>query len=580
MSTRAKAPTVPAPPHDAPPPSPGGRTPELIDLLLTVGYIDGQFHQREHVFIERYLDSVLLVLEASAPPDERAQVRAAWQAHFADVYAQVHAVIARLSVEVMTSGDASYVPTRLKVRAVTIFRGLPSAEQKTALELVRSLMHADGLVSQPEQLLYDELLEFFTAPVRAKPRDATALAPTLLGAPAITVPPAAPLVISAPQLRDLHALAHPLLDPLEQTYSPHPQELQAQVALDYQLVSQAMTAWHRLRQLGDGRLTNVTDIGQLAAGATFLDQHVHVLRPARATEFLVLGDLHGCYSCLKAALLQTNFVNRVWAHQWDPQNHPDIKLVLLGDYIDRGRFSFDGVLRAVLQLFVAMPDNVIVLRGNHEYFHSHEGRVWSGVHPAEALASLSPHVPREMLEAYRILFEHMPTSCLLDRTLLVHGGIPRDDSFAARYRDLSSLNDPELRFQMMWSDPEQVDHVPVELQRQNPRFSFGHDQFRLFMERLGMHTMVRGHEKIDRGFDVVFDTGDRLLLNLFSAGGHDNRDLPIDGSYRSVTPMALTILHDSRGQRAIPWPIHYQPFNYDVHNGFHRRAPLLEYRYL
>ena len=83
-----------------------------------------------------------------------------------------------------------------------------------------------------------------------------------------------------------------------------------------------------------------------------------------------------------------------------------------------------------------------------------------------------------------------------------------------------------------------------------------------------------------RGFDVVFDTGDRLLLNLFSAGGHDNRDLPIDGSYRSVTPMALTILHDSRGQRAIPWPIHYQPFNYDVHNGFHRRAPLLEYRYL
>ena len=251
MSTRAKAPTVPAPPHDAPPPSPGGRTPELIDLLLTVGYIDGQFHQREHVFIERYLDSVLLVLEASAPPDERANVRAAWQAHFADVYAQVHAVIARLSVEVMTSGDASYVPTRLKVRAVTIFRGLPSAEQKTALELVRSLMHADGLVSQPEQLLYDELLEFFTAPVRAKPRDATALAPTLLGAPAITVPPAAPLVISAPQLRDLHSLAHPLLDPLEQTYSPHPQELQAQVALDYQLVSQAMTAWHRLRQLGE-----------------------------------------------------------------------------------------------------------------------------------------------------------------------------------------------------------------------------------------------------------------------------------------------------------------------------------------
>ena len=30
-----------------------------------------------------------------------------------------------------------------------------------------------------------------------------------------------------------------------------------------------------------------------------------------------------------------------------------------------GYFSFDGVLRAVLALFCALPDHVIVLRGNH-----------------------------------------------------------------------------------------------------------------------------------------------------------------------------------------------------------------------
>ena len=29
-----------------------GRTAELIDLLVTVGYIDGQFHQREQAFVE------------------------------------------------------------------------------------------------------------------------------------------------------------------------------------------------------------------------------------------------------------------------------------------------------------------------------------------------------------------------------------------------------------------------------------------------------------------------------------------------------------------------------------------------
>ena len=56
--------------------------------------------------------------------------------------------------------------------------------------------------------------------------------------------------------------------------------------------------------------------------------------------------------------------------------------------------------------------------------------------PAEALASIAPHVPIEMLEAYRVLFEHMPTSFLFERTMFVHGGIPREDTFAARYHDL------------------------------------------------------------------------------------------------------------------------------------------------
>ena len=41
--------------------------------------------------------------------------------------------------------------------------------------------------------------------------------------------------------------------------------------------------------------------------------------------------------------------------------------------------SFDGVLRAALQLFVAMPDNVVLLRGNHEYFVWLEDRIYSGV---------------------------------------------------------------------------------------------------------------------------------------------------------------------------------------------------------
>jgi hypothetical protein len=298
----------------------------------------------------------------------------------------------------------------------------------------------------------------------------------------------------------------------------------------------------------------------------------------RPLDLIVVGDLHGCYSCLKAVLLQSDFFRRAFDHQRDPFAHPDVKLVFLGDYIDRGRFSFDGVLRAIMQLFVAMPDYVYVLRGNHEHYVRGATGVTSTVWPAEAIATLAPYAPVEMLEAYRLLFESMPTSLLCERTLYVHGGIPRDDTFGARWRDLSSLNDPELRFQMMWSDPSPAAHIPVELQRQNPRFSFGRQQFRSFMERIGCQTLVRGHEKVEAGFQIVFDLGDLRLLNLFSAGGDRNIDLPADSSYRKVTPMALTVRHERGEELGVPWPIEWAAWNTPVRNGFLRALPELAFR--
>ncbi|MCX5745475.1 MAG: metallophosphoesterase family protein [Proteobacteria bacterium] len=556
--------------HDA------ARFTSILDLLLTVGYIDGLFHDREADFIRRYVDSLLLMIEqtSSVADHERAQLRAAWRAHFDELWSRLEAEIATLAQEVTPVGDGTFVPTRLRLRALLVFRTLSTQDQVTALELVQALIHADGVISPSERELYAELVAHFTQ----TPVPVPAVAP-VAPAPAASGSWVAPLIITPPVWKELVSLSHPLLDPLEQTYSPHPNERKAQIEWDYNLVQQAMNTWYRQRTAGADRLAGITDIAQIADGARFLDGFVYVARPTQPMELVVLGDLHGCYSCLKAALLQSNFIERAWAHQWDPQRYPDVKLVFLGDYIDRGRFSFDGVLRAALQLFVAMPDQVILLRGNHEWLTWFDNRIVSGVYPAEALASIVPHVPIEMLEAYRLLFEHMPTSFLCDRTMFVHGGIPREDTFAERFRGLSSINDPEMRFQMMWSDPGQIDHVPVDLQRQNPRFTFGRDQFRAFMERAGLRTMIRGHEVIEHGFDVFYDLGEQLLLTLFSAGGHGNADLPIESAYRAVTPMALTVQYGHGAPTATPWPIQYQSFNYAPHNGLYRPQPVLEFRY-
>ena len=78
-----------------------------------------------------------------------------------------------------------------------------------------------------------------------------------------------------------------------------------------------MQQWQRQRESGAFRLTGITDITQLPAGARFLDGVVHVIRLRAPAELVVLGDLHGCYSCLQGALLQSGFIERAWAHQWN-----------------------------------------------------------------------------------------------------------------------------------------------------------------------------------------------------------------------------------------------------------------------
>lgn len=537
----------------------------IMAFLVTFAHIDGELSDGEQTFISTYLDSLLTTLvDRTDRGRRRAETRARHEAELEALFEQLTGELEKLAEDVpRTAERRAYMYTRLKVRCVELFRWFDAEEQARLIGVLDGLVLADGCAAPEEQLLRDELVSLIAqAPPSPAPRTR---------AHPLTVTATTPIVVGTED--------HPWLQLLEQPFSPHPIELAAQLERDHALVGQTLLKWSHLRSCGHGALTGKQHVDQLPRGCAFLDGYVHVLRPDPGTplDLIVVGDLHGCYSCLKAVLLQSDFLPRVWAHQRDPLHHRDVKLVFLGDYLDRGRFGFDGVLRTVLQLYVSMPEHVIVLRGNHEHLlEVGDGFFLSAVQPAESLATLVPHAPAEMIEAYWILFESMPTSLLCDRTLFVHGGIPRDDTFADRYRDLSSLNDPELRFQMMWSDPSPAEHIPVMLQRENPRFSFGRNQFRQFMERIGCHTMVRGHEQVLGGFEKTYDLGDLVLLNLFSAGGLNNPDLPPSSGYRSVHPMALSMTFADSRVYATPWPIDWASFSSPTRNGMLRPAPKLE----
>jgi hypothetical protein len=162
--------------------------------------------------------------------------------------------------------------------------------------------------------------------------------------------------------------------------------------------------------------------------------------------------------------------------------------------------------------------------------------------------------------------------------LFVHGGIARDLLLKERYKDLASLNEWDIRFQMMWSDPSSADVIPAALQEQFSRFPFGCLQCQAFLQRIGCNTLVRGHEKVDEGFRRVYDDANQLLITLFSAGGSDNKDLPPDSSYRSVTPMAMTLKYKDGKSEIIPFKIDYLRYNAPERNKFYQTRPEIEHR--
>jgi Calcineurin-like phosphoesterase len=545
----------------------------IIFYLTAFGYIDGEFDQTEKTFVKIYIRQLVAARAKASMPDatpaQRTEVINKFVTHFHEVFEQIDAQIRELFEEAVADAERpeEFVYAKLKLRSYEIFNTFDADNRRELLATIDDLIYADGSVHPAEAKFRDELEALLHAPVMAADPDS---GDSIDG----------PLVeISAPEALVSRLDDHPFFQRFEQHYSADPDTLRQQAESDYKLMLNVTAKLREQRARGDGKLSGCQTVAEFAGQAPFLDGHtyLHPVNPGENYELTVLGDLHGCYSCLKGSVMQADLFSKVEAWQKDP-TRPKPMLVLLGDYIDRGRFSYNGVLRTVMQMFLAAPDHVFMLRGNHEYYIEYKGRIYGGVKPAEAINTLVGHMPGEMFEAYMNFFEELPNVLLFDRTMFVHAGIPRDSAIDERYRDLSSLNDPDLRFQMLWSDPSSADFIPNELQAQNARFPFGRLQFEKFMSRLGCTMMVRGHEKIDEGFREVYPGNPITLINLFSAGGADNEDLPEGSSYRAVTPMAATIHVGAGTARVAPWVIDYRLWNDPARNKFFATEPEIEHK--
>ena len=520
----------------------------VLYLLAALAYVDGEFDDFERTFVQEYIADLSEARAAAAGGDVNELV-AMYRADFQ----RLDQYLNDLFTESTSDGEtvAGFVSSRLKVRALELFQEFDDENKRALLGAFDTLIEADGRVHPAEAAFHDDL----KALLEAKPQVA-----------AVDIVPNKVEVSQPTLLRRTGQGTHALFQRLEQPYTE--ETVAARAAQDLSLVKRAIHLIDRQRKRGQGLLSGRRDIGELAAERPFLDDYtyVHPINPDEDYELIVFGDLHGCYSCLKAGLVQARVIERLEAAQRDP-TAPKLRVVFLGDYIDRGRWGLEGVLRTALTLYCAFPEQVFLIRGNHEWFIERDGKVRSGVMPAEALARWVEVLGHSHFVAYRHLFDRMSCSLLFDRIMFVHGGIPRDDVME-KFDDLSALNDSLVRFQMMWSDPAQVEEVPNDLQKKNARFSFGRAQLRRFLSRVGAHTLVRGHEKIAHGFQTVHDDGEARLLSVFSSGGDRNRDLPERSSYRRVVPMALTVKYSGGQWSFQPWALDWEDFNGPETNAF------------
>jgi hypothetical protein len=546
----------------------------IIFYMTAFGYIDGNFDFTEKTFVRIYIRQLVTARAKLALPDAddktRDEVINKFTTHFHEVFEQIDRGVKGLFDEAVADGEdvEKFVYAKLKLRSYEIFQSFDRDNQHELLSTIDELIYADGSVHPAEKKFREEieaLLDTNVVPLTDRDIELVPHKQVEITAEA-TFPP-------KPRVDD-----HPFFQAFEHHYAGDPDRIRPQIQADLDLLHQFSAKLAEHRATGTGKLAGKQSMTEFAGQQAFLDGHVYVhpVKSDRRYELTVLGDLHGCYSCLKAAVLQADFFAKLEAWKLD-KSKPEPKLILLGDYIDRGMFSYNGVLRTVMQLYLAAPEHVFPLRGNHEYYIEYRGRIYGGVKPAEAINTLIGLVPGEVFQEYMKMFEELPNMLFFDDLMFVHAGIPRDADIKAKLTDLAALNDPDLRFQMLWSDPSTADYIPDDLQAQNARFPFGKKQFEAFMTRLGCSMMVRGHEKVDSGFKTMYGEV-ASLLSLFSAGGADNNDLPPDSSYRSVTPMAATITVEGGAASVTPWAIDYKRFNDPKRNRFFAAPPEIEHK--
>lgn len=280
-------------------------------------------------------------------------------------------------------------------------------------------------------------------------------------------------------------------------------------------------------------------------------------------EYYIIGDLHSDTISLRAILDRCDFFNKVLGDS-------GIRLVFLGDYIDRGKAHLK-ILEHILALKYLFPDNIYLLRGNHDGGYLIDGQVKLCVGKRDEEQNddyfmlyidnlvkinntLNPDIISKFIEFFNSLCNIAFISHRDIDIMAVHGGIPRPRrdcpkcySYIGSIFDLTNADivdniNRTIIHNMMWSDPCGDGD---DLREATGRFRFTMENFEEFRNMIGFDLLIRGHEAEEEGYKQHFKEN---LITIFSSGRvlSNSENINNETAYDHINPKVIKIKKDGR----------------------------------
>lgn len=220
----------------------------------------------------------------------------------------------------------------------------------------------------------------------------------------------------------------------------------------------------------------------------------------------VLGDIHGDIHDLLRVF------SKIFNHLLDKS----AKILMLGDYIDRGGFSTEVVI-LIFSLMVQFPNNFYFLRGNHEF---------PGISNVDILDvelnSLYGKTP--LFEEIHHVFTYLPLAAVIGKSYFaVHGGLsPKlntpEDINQIEY-PIVDVKTNKLVEDILWSDPCAKIAGFIDSTRGKGTL-FGSSAIQTFLQNNNFKMIIRAHQCVINGISVFNDN----VITVFTTSFYNSEE--------------------------------------------------------